>query len=97
LTSEIHLVTAATILEYERQLSDQQSDIYGLVTVKVSPSILSSNNQLLSSIRVPIDLICVVDQNGTKVIFSYCSRFMSNQCQFFLKNRIITEDAIFIL
>jgi len=51
LTSEIHLVTATTTLQYERQLSDQQSDIYGIVTLKVSPSILSSNNELLSSTR----------------------------------------------
>lgn len=62
-TSNISLITATTTLEYGGQASDQQSNIYGLVTLKTLPIILSSDDEILSSSRIPIDLVCVVDQS----------------------------------
>jgi len=64
-TSNIPLITATTTLEYGGQASDQQANIYGLVTLKTPPIILSSDDEMLSSSRVPIDLVCVVDQSGS--------------------------------
>jgi hypothetical protein len=64
-SSNIPLITGTTTLEYGGQASDQQSNIYGLVTLKAPPAILPSNDEILSSSRVPIDLICVVDQSGS--------------------------------
>jgi len=64
-TSNISLITATTTLEYGGQASDQQSNIYGLVTLKTPPIILSSDDEILSSSRIPIDLVCVVDQSGS--------------------------------
>jgi Mg-chelatase subunit ChlD len=64
-TSNIPLITVPTTLEYGGQSSDQQSNIYGIVTLKGPPSILESDNECLSSSRVPIDLVCVVDQSGS--------------------------------
>ncbi len=62
-TSNISLITATTTLEYGGQASDQQSNIYGLVTLKTLPIILSSDDEILSSSHIPIDLVCVVDQS----------------------------------
>jgi len=64
-TRNIPLITATTTLEYGGQASDQQSNIYGLVTLKTPPIILSSDDEILSSSRIPIDLVCVVDQSGS--------------------------------
>jgi len=65
LTNNIPLITATTTLEYGAQKCDQESNIYGLVTVKAPPDILPLDSESLSSSRVPIDLICVVDQSGS--------------------------------
>ncbi len=64
-SSNIPLITGTTTLEYGGQASDQQSNIYGLVTLKTPPIILSSDDEILSSSRIPIDLVCVVDQSGS--------------------------------
>ena len=65
-------ITVSTTLEFDGQLSDQQSNIYGLVTLKAPSISCSSGNRLSSTSRVPIDLICVVDQSrsmaGKKMI-----------------------------
>ncbi|CAF4917625.1 unnamed protein product, partial [Rotaria sp. Silwood1] len=59
----IPMITVSTTLEFDGQLSYQESNIYGLVTLK-APSISWPSEEDLSSIsRVPIDLICVVDQS----------------------------------
>jgi len=66
-TSEsFSLITASTTLEFGGQMSHQKTNIYGLVTLK-APSINPSTNDEASSTpsRVPIDLICVVDQSGS--------------------------------
>ena len=53
-----------TTLEYEAQVSNQQSNIYGLVTLQAT-SALRSENQYIMQSRAPIDLVCVVDQSGS--------------------------------
>lgn len=64
-TADIPLITASTTLEYEGQTLDQQSNIYGLVTLRAPSAILPSDNESVASAHVPIDLICVVDQSGS--------------------------------
>jgi Mg-chelatase subunit ChlD len=59
------LITASTTLEYGAQVSHEESNIYGLVTLQAPPTILPSEAGSLSSSRVPIDLVCVVDQSGS--------------------------------
>ena len=55
-----------TTLEFDGQLAHQESNIYGLVTLQAPPVGWSLENELSSSSsRVPIDLICVVDQSGS--------------------------------
>lgn len=58
------LITASTTLEFGGQISNQETNIYGLVTLK-APSIDPLTNTEASSSRVPIDLVCVVDQSGS--------------------------------
>ena len=61
-----HLITTSTTLEFDGQLSYQESNIYGLVTLQ-APSLNWSleNDSSSSPTRVPIDLVCVVDQSGS--------------------------------
>ncbi|CAF1272589.1 unnamed protein product [Adineta steineri] len=61
-TDTLPSITATTTLEFAGQPSDQEANIYGLVTVK-APSIFSSSSSSFS--RVPIDLVCVVDTSGS--------------------------------
>jgi hypothetical protein len=60
------LITASTTLEFGGQISHEETNIYGLVTLK-APSInpLSNNEASSTPSRVPIDLVCVVDQSGS--------------------------------
>jgi Mg-chelatase subunit ChlD len=58
-------ITAFTILEYGAQILHEESNIYGLVTLEAPPSILPSEGESLELSRVPIDLVCVVDQSGS--------------------------------
>ncbi|UJR11147.1 hypothetical protein I4U23_015328 [Adineta vaga] len=53
-------IAIATKLEYKEQVSKRESNIYGLVTLQATSSRQSST---LS--RVPIDLVCVVDQSAS--------------------------------
>lgn len=53
-----------TTLECEAQISSQESNIYGLVTLQATSAYRSENQQLMQ-IRAPIDLVCVVDQSGS--------------------------------
>lgn len=60
------LITAVTTLEFGGQVSHEESNIYGLVTLQAPPVSWSLTDELSSSsTRVPIDLICVVDQSGS--------------------------------
>jgi hypothetical protein len=59
------LITASTTLEYGAQVSHEESNIYGLVTLQAPPAILSSEGEFLTSSRVPIDLVCVLDQSAS--------------------------------
>ncbi|CAF1664589.1 unnamed protein product, partial [Rotaria magnacalcarata] len=57
-------IIATTALEFAGQESTKQSNIYGMVTLK-APSILSNRatEKELDEFRVPVDLVCVVDQS----------------------------------
>ncbi|CAF5222511.1 unnamed protein product, partial [Rotaria magnacalcarata] len=57
-------IIATTALEFGGQESTKQSNIYGMVTLK-APSILSSRatEKEVDELRVPVDLVCVVDQS----------------------------------
>ncbi|CAF0860364.1 unnamed protein product [Didymodactylos carnosus] len=63
--SNLPLITASTTLEYGAQASHEESNIYGLVTLQAPSTILPAEDESLSSCRVPIDLVCVVDQSGS--------------------------------
>lgn len=60
----VPLITTVTTLEYGGQPSDQESNIYGLVTLQ-APAISQSEIESMATSRLPIDLICVVDQSGS--------------------------------
>lgn len=59
------LITASTALEYGGQISHNDSNIYGLVTLQAPAAILSSDGEFSVQSRVPIDLVCVVDRSGS--------------------------------
>lgn len=62
------MITASTTLEFDAQLSYQESNIYGLVTLQapsVNWALGNDASASSSSTRVPIDLVCVVDQSGS--------------------------------
>ena len=59
------LIIASTALEYGAQISHEESNIYGLVTLQAPLSVLPPDGELLTSSHVPIDLVCVVDQSGS--------------------------------
>jgi hypothetical protein len=63
--SSLQLINVSTTLEYGAQVSHEESNIYGLVTLEAPPAILPSEGESLTSSRVPIDLVCVVDQSGS--------------------------------
>ncbi|CAF1320341.1 unnamed protein product [Rotaria sordida] len=65
-TTELALITTTTTLEFGGQVSTQASNIYGMVTLK-APSLLpiTASEKELNELRVPIDLVCVVDQSGS--------------------------------
>lgn len=59
------LISVSTTLEYGAQISDEESNIYGLVTLQAPLSVLPADGELITSSHVPIDLVCVVDQSGS--------------------------------
>ncbi|CAF1218627.1 unnamed protein product [Rotaria sordida] len=65
-TTELALITTTTTLEFGGQVSTEASNIYGMVTLK-APSLLpiTASEKELNELRVPIDLVCVVDQSGS--------------------------------
>ena len=58
-------ITATTTLEYCAQPLQPASNIYGLVTLQAPPQTISLNDASSTPTRVPIDLVCVVDQSGS--------------------------------
>ncbi|CAF1112199.1 unnamed protein product [Rotaria sp. Silwood1] len=59
------LITVSTKLEYGAQVSHEESNIYGLITLQAPTAVLPTEAASLVSSRVPIDLVCVVDQSGS--------------------------------
>ncbi len=59
------LITVSTALEYGSQKSHEESNIYGLITLHAPPAIVPSDTESSRISRVPIDLVCVVDQSGS--------------------------------
>ncbi|CAF4577758.1 unnamed protein product [Rotaria sp. Silwood1] len=59
------LITASTTLEYGARISNEESNIYGLVTLEAATVLLPAEAGSFLSSRVPIDLVCVVDQSGS--------------------------------
>ena len=58
------VITATTTFEYAAQPSHQQSNIFGLVTLQ-APSVIPTSTESAAVTRVPLDLVCVVDQSGS--------------------------------
>ncbi len=60
------MITATTTLEFGAQESTKESNIYGMVTLK-APVLLSNtaSEKELDELRVPVDLVCIVDQSGS--------------------------------
>jgi hypothetical protein len=65
-STELQLINATTTLEFGGQVSTQASNIYGMVTLK-APSLLpvTASDKDLNELRVPVDLVCIVDQSGS--------------------------------
>ena len=65
-TNELQQIIATTTLEYGGQVYNEASNIYGMVTLK-APTLLSkdASEKEMSELRVPVDLVCVVDQSGS--------------------------------
>ncbi|CAF1184811.1 unnamed protein product [Adineta ricciae] len=65
-TTELTLITATTTLEFGGQVSTEASNVYGMVTLK-APSLLpvTASEKDMTELRVPVDLVCVVDQSGS--------------------------------
>lgn len=62
--SNLPTIGVNTTLEYGAQRSNEESHIFGLVTLQApSMSVLADDPD--SPLRVPLDLICVVDQSGS--------------------------------
>ncbi|CAF3200616.1 unnamed protein product [Rotaria sp. Silwood2] len=64
-TDNLPLITVSTTLEYEAQVSQEESNIYGLVTLQAPTVIQPVETESLVSSHIPIDLVCVVDQSGS--------------------------------
>ncbi|CAF1411277.1 unnamed protein product [Rotaria magnacalcarata] len=77
-TGQTATITVSTMLEFKGQLSQRQSNIYGLVSLQTPFYRQSSKTNKLSS-RVPIDLVCVVDQSAS----------MSGAKMFLLKKTLV--------
>lgn len=58
-------ITLSTALEFDKQLSDRQSNIYGLVTLKARSTNSFSESQSSLRSHVPIDLICIIDRSAS--------------------------------
>ena len=63
--NNLPLLVASTTLEYGACVPDKESNIYGLVTVQAPPCFIPEEASSLTVSRVPIDLVCVVDQSGS--------------------------------
>ncbi|CAF3327152.1 unnamed protein product [Rotaria socialis] len=63
-TDSLPLINTVTTLEYLAQSAHEESNIYGLITLQ-APSILQRETNSIAAARVPIDLVCVVDQSGS--------------------------------
>ncbi|CAF4673112.1 unnamed protein product, partial [Rotaria magnacalcarata] len=64
-TSNPSLITTSTAFEYGARLSHEESNIFGLVTLQAPDSVSSAEVDTLLPTRVPIDLVCVVDQSSS--------------------------------
>ncbi|CAM4754292.1 unnamed protein product [Rotaria magnacalcarata] len=64
-SNSLPLITTSTTLEYNACVPHEVSNIYGLVTVQAPPCLKTADDDSLSVSRVPIDLVCVVDQSGS--------------------------------
>ncbi|CAF3178743.1 unnamed protein product [Rotaria socialis] len=64
-TGNPSLITTSTTFEYRARLSHEESNIFGLVTLQAPDSVSSTELDTLLSSRVPIDLVCVVDQSSS--------------------------------
>ncbi|CAF4720030.1 unnamed protein product [Rotaria socialis] len=64
-SNSLPLIAASTTLEYNACAPHDVSNIYGLVTVQAPPCLKTADDSSLSVSRVPVDLICVVDQSGS--------------------------------
>ncbi|CAF0892477.1 unnamed protein product [Adineta ricciae] len=59
------MITITTALEYSTKAFRPESNIYGMVTLQAPPGAVASVNASPVGSRVPIDLICVVDQSDS--------------------------------
>lgn len=59
------MVNVSTTLEYGACVPDNESNIYALVTLQAEQCFAPVAVGSLNLSRVPIDLVCVVDQSGS--------------------------------
>ncbi|CAF4063890.1 unnamed protein product [Rotaria sp. Silwood2] len=88
-------ITVSTKLEFKGQLSHQESNIYGLVTLQAPFIRRSSTNNGSSSLsRVPIDLVCVVDQSGS---MSGAKMILLKQTLMYITEQLTELDRLAII
>ncbi|CAF3588431.1 unnamed protein product [Rotaria sp. Silwood1] len=88
-------ITVSTKLEFKGQPFHQESNIYGLVTLQ-TPSIRRSSTENGSSSlsRVPIDLICVVDQSAS---MSGAKMILLKQTLMYITEQLTDLDRLAII
>ncbi|CAF3613243.1 unnamed protein product [Rotaria sp. Silwood1] len=82
-------ITVSTKLEFKGQPFHQESNIYGLVTLQ-TPSIRRSS----SLSRVPIDLVCVVDQSAS---MSGAKMILLKQTLMYITEQLTDLDRLAII
>lgn len=65
-TGQLQQITVNTTLEYQAQAFDHESNMFGMVKL-VAPSLFSdiTDEKELEELRVPVDIVCVIDQSGS--------------------------------
>ena len=86
-------ITVSTMLEFKGQLSQKESNIYGLVSLQTPFHRQSSKANKLSS-RVPIDLVCVVDQSGS---MSGVKMFLLKKTLVYITEQLTDRDRLAII
>ncbi|CAM4961865.1 unnamed protein product [Rotaria socialis] len=92
-TGQTATITVSAMLEFKGQLSQRESNIYGLVSLQTPFYRRSSKANKLSS-RVPIDLVCAVDQSAS---MSGAKMFLLKRTLMYITEQLTDLDRLAII